>query len=195
MVISDLDNKVFTLFVKNGVLGLEPKKKADEITTRSFNDITSTGSGRKCRMLGNIYLYYVVAVISWIMILVWRVSGTIARRKGCDVDNYSYLGDGTCNAGAYNTEACEWDAGDCKEVPGYFGCHVGKPSEIGNGKCDGGDYNTKLCGWDGGDCVVPEYPDCHVDFPSWIGDEVCNNYGSFDYNTTECGWDGGDCLN
>ena len=79
------------------------------------------------------------------------------------------LGNGCCDGGAYkndtsiysNTGVCEWDAGDCKEVPKYSGYFVGDPNLIGSNRCDGGEYNTFECGWDGDDCVlVDNYPDC-----------------------------------
>lgn len=33
--------------------------------------------------------------------------------SGCKVDYPEYLGDGWCEGGAYNTEACDWEFGDC----------------------------------------------------------------------------------
>lgn len=33
--------------------------------------------------------------------------------KDCQVDDYSLLGNGHCDEGLYNTEACLWDGGDC----------------------------------------------------------------------------------
>ena len=202
MVITQLDNMAFKLFVKNGAFGLESKKKADEITTRSVIVDTTTPRGKYRMDVLIISLIYGLAVLGWFMILVLQLNGTIARSKGCDVEFDYLLGDGICDYEDYNTEICEWDGGDCKEVPGYPDCHVGFPSLIGDGDCHivvggGGaytyaSYNTEECGWDGGDCVRPEYPDCHVDFfPLTIGDGTCHGGA---YNTEECGWDGGDCL-
>jgi hypothetical protein len=192
MIISQLDNVVFTFIAKNGYCGLESKKKADEITTRSVIVDIATPR-RKCRIDVLIITFiYGVAVSSWIVILVLQVNGTIARKKGCDVKDYSFLADGKCDGGDYNTELCEWDGGDCEKFQKkYPDCKVDVPSQIGDGICHVGDYDTELCGWDGGDCIVLEdYPGCRVNDPSWIGNGTCNGG---DYNTELCEWDGGDC--
>lgn len=39
----------------------------------------------------------------------------VAVPEGCDVPYPEYVGDGYCDmSGGYNTEACNWDGGDCK---------------------------------------------------------------------------------
>lgn len=88
-----------------------------------------------------------------------------AAQGACNVPNPSYLGDGYCDMGDYNTEDCEWDGGDCCEATctnstyvcgtvGYDckGCHAPNTEWLGDGYCDIGVYNTEECGWDGGDC-------------------------------------------
>jgi hypothetical protein len=97
----------------------------------------------------------------------------------------SFLGDGYCDGGDYNTAECGFDDGDCEEFNAkYPNCTVTAPAQIGNGYCNSGDENTAECGFDGGDC------DCIVPYPSKIGDGNCDG-GSYD--TAECGFDGGDC--
>ena len=113
----------------------------------------------------------------------------------------TYIGDGQCHGGTYNTEECGWDGGDCIEFnTNYPNCTVDSPYFIGNGYCGGWEYNTEECGWDGGDCIEfnEKYPDCHVDYPQYIdpqyiGGGICHHWKT-GYNTEECGWDGGDCL-
>ena len=70
-------------------------------------------------------------------------------------------GDGVCQAWA-NTEACNFDGGDCDdngEVT-YYGCqppiHI-LVAWIGDGICDQ-DLNNPQCGYDEGDCDG-DYPD------------------------------------
>jgi hypothetical protein len=73
----------------------------------------------------------------------------------CTVDDTLLLGNGECNGGSYNVEACEYDGGDCDDFnQNYPNCVVDNPTYIGNGQCDGGPYNTTECGLDGGDCVI-----------------------------------------
>jgi len=107
----------------------------------------------------------------------------------CDVQYTAFIGNGVCNTdGAYNTEACNWDGGDCcistcdvssaecgshpvmclnplasenAHVNGT--CDASPLSFIGDGFCDSS-HNTHACNWDGGDCCVetcvdgPLYP-------------------------------------
>ena len=68
-------------------------------------------------------------------------------------------GDGVCQAWA-NTEACNFDGGDCEpddEVT-YYGCqppiHI-LIAWIGDGICDQ-DLNNPQCGYDEGDCEYDE---------------------------------------
>ena len=106
----------------------------------------------------------------------------------------TYIGDGICHSGAYNTEECGWDGGDCINFnTNYPNCTIDKPFWIGNGYCSGWEYNTEECGWDGGDCIEfnEKYPNCKIDFLPSIGDGRCDGGA---YNTEECGFDGGDCL-
>jgi hypothetical protein len=73
----------------------------------------------------------------------------------CTVEDPLLLGNGECNGGDYNVEACEYDGGDCKEFNNeYPNCAVDNPIYIGNGLCDGGQYNSTECGLDGGDCII-----------------------------------------
>merc|ERR1739844_437692 len=121
----------------------------------------------------------------------------------CNVRYPSFIGDGKCNVGYYNTEECGWDGGDCDEFnekpfyENYPDCIVEEENvPIGTGSCYGGEYNTEECGWEGGDCVEfneklnEQYPGCKVQIPQYIGDGHCRGV----YNTEECGWDGGDCV-
>ena len=101
---------------------------------------------------------------------------------GCDVPLASYIGDGFCDSSegdTYNTEACNWDGGDCcestcvsatyscgvasfvclnTEASSYDACPASSSSLWGDGFCDqwvgllSADLNTASCNWDGGDC-------------------------------------------
>ncbi len=72
----------------------------------------------------------------------------------CNVDMPSWIGNGKCDGGEYNTEECGYDGGDCDTFnTNYPNCTVDMPSQIGDSICDGEDYNTTECGFDGGDCV------------------------------------------
>ena len=50
--------------------------------------------------------------------------------------------------GAYNSELCGFDGGDCYECNQV----VADTNLIGDGICDGGEYNSEQCYFDGGDC-------------------------------------------
>ncbi|GFH52428.1 hypothetical protein CTEN210_08904 [Chaetoceros tenuissimus] len=150
--------------------------------------------GSKCKDYGDDYVdsYYGITANMACCICGGGATSTISPvgYLYCHVEDPSWIGDGGCDGGEYNTEVCGWDGGDC-EVVGYPDCHVEDPSWIGDGGCDGGEYNTVECGWDGGDCEVEGYPDCHVDNSTWIGDGGCD---AGKYNTEDCGWDGEDCI-
>jgi hypothetical protein len=110
----------------------------------------------------------------------------------CPVADPSWIGDGWCDAGQYNTKGCDYDGGDCCEescvssffecgVNGYFckdplygggWCNVSQPERLGDGKCDWEEdgYNTAICGYDGGDCCKQSCVD---------GDAECGSYGFF----------------
>ncbi|GFH56522.1 hypothetical protein CTEN210_12998 [Chaetoceros tenuissimus] len=125
---------------------------------------------------------------------------TIAEYPDCRVDSPHYIGDGECEGGAYNTEECSFDGGDCLEFnTKYPDCKVDYPIYIGDGLCFDNieSYNTEECGFDCGDCDeynlykfwIEKYPDCRVDDYSKLGDVECHK----NYNMKACGWDGGDC--
>jgi len=97
----------------------------------------------------------------------------------CDVPIPDYIGDGYCDGGAYNTDACGWDGGDCCVCT-----------------CTDDDYT---CGSNGYNCLDPDVPpncsggvgECNVPIPDWVGDGYCDGPP---YNTAACNWDGGDCC-
>ena len=118
---------------------------------------------------------------------------TIPEYPNCKVTYPSFIGDGHCEGGEYNTEECGFDGGDCIDFnEKYPNCKVDDPYRIADEYCKGGDYNTEECGFDGGKCIDfnEKYPNCKVDYPTNVGDGLCDGG---DYNTEECGWDGGDC--
>jgi hypothetical protein len=110
----------------------------------------------------------------------------------------TFLGDGNCNGGLYNTVDCAYDSGDCdlfrKNHPFCPDLDLqedlykddGSPIALGDGVCDFiPEYMTKECGYENGDCI-----DCQVPDPSRLGNGICD--GGL-YNTKECGFDVGDC--
>jgi len=136
-----------------------------------------------------------------------REENTASVYPNCTTAYKSYIGNGRCDGGDFNTIECGWDGGDCKDFNGknYTNCNVENPFWVGDGVCDGDkeDYIDESCGWDGGDCAPFKYPNCIIYNPfsinstnmrGWsqeLGDDVCDPT----FNTTECEWDGGDCLN
>jgi len=109
----------------------------------------------------------------------------------CTVDYQSFIGNGRCNGGEYNTLECGFDGGDCKEFNSkYSNCFGVKLLELGDGICQ---HNTPDCDYDDGDCFDFNtlYPNCTADKPYLVGDGDCND----DYNIPECQFDGGDCIN
>ena len=102
----------------------------------------------------------------------------------CGVTSSSFLGDGGCDIyDTYNTDACNWDGGDC--------CAS---------SCVSSDHT---CGGRGYTCLDPTAATtttttsaaatCNVFNPSYIGDSYCDAMFP-GYNTADCNWDGGDCC-
>jgi trypsin len=91
----------------------------------------------------------------------------------CGVARPSYLGDGYCDGGAYNTPECGFDGGDCCPAT-----------------CTPGDY---ACGANGYECLDDEAVGvCTAPKPAWVGDGYCDRDPA--YNNEACAWDGGDCC-
>ena len=103
--------------------------------------------------------------------------------ESCNIDQPSYLGDGWCDGGDFNTEGCAWDGGDCCEET-----------------CTDDAY---LCGVSSYNCLNPAYSlinwtetncSASMDFFHYYADGYCDELIG-PYNTRACGWDGGDCCN
>ena len=113
----------------------------------------------------------------------------------CQVPFTLKVGDGICDHyGMYNTAACNYDGGDCKDFnKDYPNCEANFTQLIGDGHCDNhGFFNTEACGFDGGDCIAFNkiYPECKAENGTHVSDGYCD---SGTYNTEACGFDGGDC--
>jgi hypothetical protein len=104
--------------------------------------------------------------------------------EGCAVSEAAQIGDGFCDLGAYNTEACLWDGGDCCEHT----C-VSTPSAA--------------CGINGYSChldsaapsaapTAPATTLCRAPLLYRVGDGFCD--AGAEYNNALCDWDGGDCC-
>ena len=80
----------------------------------------------------------------------------------CNVPNPSYIGDGYCDLGEYNTPSCNYDGGDCCKD-----------------SCDCANECYVQCGANGYDCVNPEFGGgfenvCNVD-EGVLGDGYCDS--------------------
>ena len=95
-----------------------------------------------------------------------------ATYPGCIVEDPPFVGDGICDGASYNTEACEWDGGDCEWW------------DILYPDCRKGDQSCSS--W------KVEYPECFVTNMEWVGDGGCDQYVG--HNVSGCEYDGGDCL-
>lgn len=117
----------------------------------------------------------------------------------CQVPFASYIGDGKCNGGVYNTEDCGWDGGDCVEHnANYPFCNFTTVANIGNGLCDKENLNVQECGFDGGDCneFNSKYgaSGCDVGDQMYkVGNGYCDYSPFQNFNDPECNFDGGDC--
>jgi len=69
----------------------------------------------------------------------------------CDVLVDTFLGDGYCHGGEYNTEDCGWDHGDCDECMDL----IDDPSLLGDGECNL-ENNITECNYDAGDCWLDD---------------------------------------
>lgn len=95
-----------------------------------------------------------------------------------------WQGDGICDE-ACNVAACNFDSGDCDDLPEPLcneGCYQGWS---GDGFCDDA-CNVAACNFDEGDCAGHCSEGC---LPGWSGDEICDTAC---FNEA-CNWDGGDC--
>ena len=112
----------------------------------------------------------------------------------CSAPNPTWIGDGGCDVGVYNTSECGWDEGDCVRFETlYPNCSVGLPTRIGDGVCQNAEYNVIECGFDGGDCESynANFPDCDIIETHNLGNGYCDGE---EFNTEACLWDGGDCT-
>lgn len=105
---------------------------------------------------------------------------------GCVVEFTSYIGDGACDfsEGAYNTERCGWDGGDC--------CASTCNRELNP-------ITSYTCGARHFECLNPAATEnsnytgpCQATPLSRIGDAFCDTDAVF--NSRRCSWDGGDCC-
>jgi hypothetical protein len=106
MFITELDNLVFKLLVKNGLNGMASRKKADEISKEERKitvKIQRDGESKWRRVdVWIVSFIYGVAVAASIWILVLQIKGDYAIDRKCKVE-FSKLRDNICNGGAYNT--------------------------------------------------------------------------------------------
>ena len=105
--------------------------------------------------------FIAIGIIVIIIVAALGIMGVFGKnKKDCEVERPYLIGNGLCDGGVYNTEACKWDSGDCADfnAKNLTDCDVKYPNRIGNGACDGGEYETEACAWDGGDCPTPSPP-------------------------------------
>ena len=111
-------------------------------------------------------------------------TATTSPQFNCPEPKLSFIGDGYCDtSGGYNTEACDWDGGDCCTETCVSG-------------------NAFTCGTPSFDCRNPLMIDatappalelCTYPQMESIGDGYCDNLRQ-GANVHSCAWDGGDCC-
>ena len=106
-----------------------------------------------------LYTICIAILVAFIIMRATKVECLDGYCPGGEVFDTSKLGNGICDGGEHNTQAWEWDGGDCI-VEGYQDCHIDHPWLVGDGSCCCSypciyvdEVWTEECGWDGGDCL------------------------------------------
>ena len=190
MIVNEIDNRVFTLFVENGLCGLEAKKRADEVTTRSVKvtvvpSMITQGHDGRTGCCSNIHCFKA----RWLLILAICNTMTILVTWSLDKEIISSIVLVSVMAWVtvigvfilYKLQQRISQGGFRKDALFIFTIYI-----------------LALAAWitifslqqNQTVFLAINYPDCKVQNPNEIRDGHCDGG---EHNTAECGFDGGDC--